>query len=459
MAKEKIWIIKSLENFFIEKGINPEVSDYLTVTITILAIAVMVYIIDIILNKFVIVLLHKLVANKRTKWDDYLLAHNFFKRSSRLVVVIVLIQTIGYLLQGHSSDLIHTIVVIMQILAVVFIVMMIFSVIDSLHDFYKTLPRSREKSIKNYMQTLKVMIYFVATIVVLIILFNLKLASFLTGLAAFAAVLSLVFKDMLLGFIASIQLSVQDMVRLGDWLELPSGKANGIVVDLNLTTVKVQNWDNTFSFIPIYTLTNQSFINWRGMEKGGGRRFAKTFYIDVTSIIPLSNEQVGALSSSVFFAAYYSEMTGNNQLTEQGEEVGEQNKQQTQEQNQQQNEQQVEQHKTNLSLFRNYLIAYLTKHTKLNNSLTTMVRYRDIEHNGLPLQLYGFTKTKEWVEYENTVSDIIENMLRAASELNILIYQRTGSTPTVVDIEKKDDNESMNEDIKENINDIVEDSK
>ena len=400
MADDKIWIIKEVNNYFVKEGISPEVSDWLTVIAAILAVAITVYIIDLILNTFVIKILHKATAKTRTKWDDYLLAHDFFKRSSRLVITIVLIETIGYLLQGHSSTLIKSITIAMQLCAVIFIVMMIFSIIDSLYDVYKTLPRSKEKSIKSYIQTLKVVTYAVATVIVFVILFNLKITSFLTGIAAFAAVLTLVFKDTLLGFIASIQLSAQDMVRLGDWIELPASNANGIVMDMNLTTVKVQNWDNTFSFIPIYYLTSNPYINWRGMERGGGRRFARIFYIDFTTIATLSIEDIEALKDNKYLAQYYTDMVG-----------GEDN----------------EEFRTNVSLLRRYMTAYLIGHSDLNSSLTTMVRYRDMGDKGLPIQLYGFTNSKIWVEYEDKLGEVIEHMICAAGELGIRMFQRTGS--------------------------------
>lgn len=227
---------------------------------------------------------------------------------------------------------------------------------------------------------------------------DIDLSKILLGLATSAAILTLVFKDTILGFIASIQLSSQDMVRLGDWIQMPAKGADGTVIDMTVNTVKIQNWDNTISMLPIYTLVSESFINWRGMQESDGRRFKKPFLIDVNSIKQFTPLEVEQLKNNDIIAPHYDMML----------------KYKTESQ---------EKYTTNLSLYRAFMKAYLQSSEYVNCDLMLLVRYLPMSGLGMPIEIYGFTKEKRFVEYEDIVNILTEDIVSAAPVLSIRLFQ------------------------------------
>jgi small-conductance mechanosensitive channel len=261
-------------------------------------------------------------------------------------------------------------------------------------DAYSTTEKSRFHPLKGLIQGVQVLLYLLGGIIALAVLLDKSPAVLLTGLGASAAVLMLIFKDSILGLVAGVQLSQNDMVRIGDWIQMPDGSANGNVEEITLNTVKVRNWDNTISMIPPYTLVSTTFKNWRGMQESGGRRVDKCIYIDINSLEVYSPDMIEDLYKSI-------SLMGRIQadlLTEEGV--------------------------TNIQLYRIYITQYLRNHPEVNQSLDMIITQKEATVYGLPVEVYFFLNDKSWASFEKKQSDIFDHLLAMAPEFGLKLYQR-----------------------------------
>ena len=251
--------------------------------------------------------------------------------------------------------------------------------------FLSSKPKYRKTPLKGVMQILQIVLIFIGVIIVVAILLDKSPTKLLTGLGAFAAVLSFIFKDTILGFVSGIQLSSNDMVRTGDWIVVQGTLANGVVIDITLITVKVQNFDNTIVTVPTYSLVTSSFQNWRGMEEGGGRRMTVNINIDMDYVHFCTPDELERLGAMVQIPAKSGRVT-------------------------------------NLELYRTYLATYIHRHPEINNTILTMVRYMDPTSTGLPVQIYCFTKNTGWAIYEGVKSQITGHAIAVAREFGLKIF-------------------------------------
>lgn len=243
----------------------------------------------------------------------------------------------------------------------------------------------RKTSLKGVFQIIQIIMFFIGGIIIVAILMGKSPVKLLTGLGAFAAVLSFIFKDTILGFVSGIQLSSNDMVRPGDWIVVPGTLANGVVMDISLITVKVQNFDNTIVTVPTYSLVTSSFQNWRGMDEGNGRRMTVNLNIDMDYVHFCTPDELKQLENIVQLPASLEKIT-------------------------------------NLELYRIYLTTYIHRHSAINNTILTMVRYLDPTSTGLPVQIYCFTRNKSWVIYEGIKSQITEHAIAVAPQFGLKIF-------------------------------------
>ena len=266
-------------------------------------------------------------------------------------------------------------------------------------DMYNMRQVNKNRPIKGFMQVLQVLLFFIGGIVIIAILIGKSPASLFAGLGASAAILMLVFKDTILGFVAGIQLSANDMLRPGDWITVPGSNANGIVQEITLNTVKIQNFDNTISTIPPYTLVSASFQNWRGMQQSGGRRVMRSVSIDMTSVRFCTPEMLDRYRRIDLIRDYIdrTEQRIERYNAEHGIAACERRINGL--------------HQTNLGIFRAYLVRYLQQEVPVNRSMTLMVRQMQPTETGLPMQLYFFTDTVVWEEYEGIQSDVFDHVL------------------------------------------------
>lgn len=275
---------------------------------------------------------------------------------------------------------------------------------------YHRRPAGRLKPIKGYIQVLKIAIYAISTILVVATLVDRSPVILLSGLGAMAAVLILVFQDTLLSLVAGVQISTTDMVRVGDWIEMPAMNADGDVVEISLHTVRVQNWDKTVTAIPIRKLVTDSFKNWRGMQESGGRRIKRSIHIDQNSVRFISDDEIADLKSINLLNAYLAEKQGQLQASN-SDHIS------------------VARHVansrrlTNIGTFRAYLQAYLRNHPDIQQGMTLLVRQKDLSRSGLPLEIYAFTNTTEWAKYEAIQSDIFDHIIAVLPIFDLQVFQ------------------------------------
>jgi miniconductance mechanosensitive channel len=275
---------------------------------------------------------------------------------------------------------------------------------------YLTIPISQNRPIKGYIQIIKIIVYFIGIILALSVLLNKNPAYFLGGLGAFAAVLVLVFRDTILGFVASIQLSANKMVIPDDWITMPSHNADGTVKEITLNTVKVQNFDNTITTIPTYAMVSESFTNWRGMQESGGRRIKRSINIDMKSIQFCDAQMIDKFKKIHLIKDYVKTM--QKELQEYNEKHNIDNSVLV-------NGRRL----TNLGVFRQYVENYLYNHPRINNNMTFMVRQLQLTDRGIPIEIYVFSKDKEWVKYEALQANIFDHLLAVVPEFNLKVYQ------------------------------------
>ena len=286
-------------------------------------------------------------------------------------------------------------------LTLVYIVVITVIIADSLllgfHDIYSHSDKNRERPLKGLIQGVQIILFFVGGIISVAILIDKSPTALLTGLGASAAILMLIFKDSILGFVAGVQLSQNDMVRIGDWIQMPDGSANGNVEEITLNTVKVRNWDNTLSMIPPYTLVTTPFKNWRGMTESGGRRADKCIYLDVNTLEIYSPDMIGDIMKAVpalQAPIRQKQAEGSSEIS------------------------------TNVGIYRLYIETYLRTHPYVNPGLDIIVTQKEATAYGLPIEVYFFTKEKAWAAYERQQSDIFDHLLTIVPEFGLKLYQR-----------------------------------
>lgn len=365
-------------------------------------IAALLYIIA---KKWLSVLIKKIVGKTKSTWDDILYAQGFFNKLSSLIPPIASYIVLSFITWEHK-DLLKRFVDIWLIMIVLFIVT---SLLNSIDKIYQSYPVSKNRPITFFIQLIKVFLYTVVVITVVSVLVNKSPEHLIVGLSAFAAVLLLIFKDSILGFVAGIQLTANDMIRIGDWIQMDKNNANGSVLEVNLYTVKVQNWDMTISTIPTYQLVSESFTNWRGMEESAGRRIMRSINIDMHSVHFLSHEEVEKYASSAFLKDYIDQM-----LTK----LGNINKDKITILD--------ERKLTNIGIFRYYMEAWIEANPDINTNMTHMVRQLQPGPTGMPIQIYCFSAKQEWVTYEKIQSDIFDHIMAVLPEFDLKVYEYTG---------------------------------
>lgn len=345
----------------------------------------------------------KFTKKTKTKWDDYLIERGFFQNFSFLLPLGILHVT----LSSHSFYL-GFVEKSLKLLIILVIVRTIQSMLHTFEDIYNTYEISKEKPIKSYLQIINIFVVLSAIIIFIALLFGKSPLALLSGIGALTAVILLVFRDALLGFVASIQLAANNLVSIGDWIEMPPQGADGQVVEINLTNVKVQNWDKTIVTIPSYSLVSQSFKNWKGMEKSGGRRIKKTISIDIGTIRFLSVEELDRFIDSTYLSEYLEykkESMGNyNRDIKSVLDIRQIN---------------------NLSLFRIYLENYLKASKYIDSTKPVVVRELQSTQFGLPLEIYCFANVISWAEYEKIQADIINYAISIVSNFDLAVFQVT----------------------------------
>ena len=350
----------------------------------------------------------RFIRDNKYNWDDSLIKYKVFQHLSWYVPIITL-----YLAQDLMFPTDHSWAIIAQRIIltgfVIVTVRFIIALLNSVNEIYSSI-RKGKTPIRGYIDAAKIITYIMGAIFILAILTNRSPWGLLSVLGGLTAITMLVFKDTILGFVASVQLSGTDMVRVGDWVEMPSYGADGDVIEISIHTVKVQNWDKTITTIPTYALIANSFKNWRGMSESGGRRIKRSLNIDMNSIRFVTDEELENLSKIDLLSSY----TENRQ-----KEIEQYNSTNNVDTSIPINGRR----QTNIGIFRAYIIAYLRQHPKIHKNMTFLVRHLQPGDHGLPVEIYVFSNDQVWANYETIQADIFDHLLAALPIFDLRIFQ------------------------------------
>lgn len=392
-------------------GLSAELAQYTKVFSALISILVLAVLANYVAKRIIVVGLTRITQKTKNNWDNYLVTRKVFHKLSHLAPALVIQFTIGIALYDFNPDLTLTIVNLTKVYIVLAWVFVINSFLDALHDVYLNLDMARNRPIKGYIQLFKIIVYIFAGIVIIAIVFDKDVKNLLVGMGASAAILTLVFKDTILGLVASVQVSANNMVKPGDWIEMPSRGADGTVLEISLNTVKVQNWDRTISTIPTYALVSESFTNWKGMEEGAdGRRIKRSIFIDMRSVKFCSSELLDKLKKIHILKDY---------IDMRSKEIEEFNAKMGFDTSVPVNGRRM----TNLGVFRKYIEAYLTHHPKVNSHTIQMVRQLQPTDRGIPLEVYCFSAEKSWVNYEEVQADVFDHIMAVVPEFELRVFQ------------------------------------
>ncbi len=356
--------------------------------VTISFVFVITYIVNLICRRVFVPIVKKIAKTTNWSWDDIFCNEAFLNDIFRIVPPI-LVATLLPIIFVQGDSLFEFLLRVNYIYMVVVVAKMVTSFIGVLYDLSLRSKHLKNRALQGVSQMLKVVVVCIALIVIVSILINKNPGYILTALGASAAVLMLVFKDMIVGLVSGVQLSINDMLRPGDWISVPKYGADGDVVEVGLTTIKVQNWDNTITTIPPYALVSDSFQNWRGMQESGGRRVKRAIYIDMRSIQFCTGEQMSDFEKKGWLVGVERE----------------------------------DGFPVNLHIFRNYLEKYLCTHPRVNQNMVIMVRQLQPTAQGLPLELYFFSDGTDWIPYEQLQSEIFEHVFAMLPTFGLRIFQ------------------------------------
>ncbi|MEO6683543.1 MAG: mechanosensitive ion channel domain-containing protein [Ginsengibacter sp.] len=405
MKDFKIWIEKILSRYSVLDSLLPYITMLILLALTLVVIYLCLVVTRWILRKFV----RGVVRKTPTKWDDLLIKHKFFRALAFLVAVIILNAAIPIIFQ----DFPERITLIQKFVDIYFLFVIIKIVVTFLKGSEEYLSESElfvEKPLASYFQLGRILLYIGGFVLALSILLGKSPLYFIGAFGAMTAVLLLVFKDTILGLVASIQISANDMIRVGDWVEMPKYNADGDVVAINMNTVKIINWDKTITTVPTHYFITDSFKNWRGMQESGGRRIKRTLYINMATIRFVDAKLREHFLKYDLISDYISERQSQIELYNQKHNVdtsalinG--------------------RRMTNIGVFRNYINAYLLRHPGINQDMTLLVRQMESTQFGVPIEIYCFTSSVKWADYEGAQSDIFDHLFAAAGHFDLEIFQ------------------------------------
>ncbi|CAM2067010.1 Mechanosensitive ion channel [Sulfidibacter corallicola] len=405
----KNWI---LENMLPANSMSQELAPLLSLLFLGLVVFALGFIANLIAKRYILTWLSYFITRTKNKWDDVFLDRKVFNRLSHMAPAVVIYLAAGVIFPEAEEHLVELLMkkgaLIYMILAGLLVVNSFFSAVS---EIYANFEVSKNRPIKGYIQAIKIIVYLFAIILVISTLIDRSPLILLSGLGALTAVLLLVFKDTILGFVAGIQLASNNMVRQGDWISMPKHGADGDVIEVTLTTIKVQNWDKTITYVPIYSMISDSFANWRGMAESGGRRIVRSIKIDMTSIAFVDNADLAEFRKIHLLKDY---------LDEKDREIQEFNRKTGVDTSNLVNGRR----QTNVGIFRAYALAYLRQHAMIHQEMTLLVRQLQPEPNGLPIQLYCFSKDQRWAFYEDIQSDIMDHLLAIVPLFGLRVFQQ-----------------------------------
>ena len=402
-----------LNNLFFDLLIDLKIPEFYAEILNIFLVSILilfsVIVINFISKKIIINFLEKLSKRSKTDFDNFLIANNIQIYLARLVPVFYIYWIIPFWLENFQTVLVYALLVL-KIYFIFLLVSIIRNFLNATKDFFRTFDSLKGKPIESFVQVAMLLVWFTAVVLIFSIVTGTEVSTFLTAMGALSAVIMLIFKDTILGFVASIQLSSNDLIRIGDWVTMKKFGADGDVIEINLNSVKIQNFDKTITTIPTYKLISDSFTNWRGMSDSDGRRIKRALLIKGSSIRFIKKEEVSKLKNIKLLSKYIAET-----------------------------ETEIENHNfklevplddaingrnlTNIGLFRKYIEEYLIANKLINTEMTVMCRQLSPTSQGVPLEIYAFISDKEWKSYENIVADIFDHLLASLKTFDLELFE------------------------------------
>jgi miniconductance mechanosensitive channel len=375
--------------------------------LAVVALSLVAYLADVITRRRVMKLVSLVVKRSQSRWDDVLHEYRVFERLSHVIPGIVVYFGVQ-LVPGVSETVIDNVQSLAAAVMVAVVVLTVGGFLSAANDIYQTYEVARTRPIKGYLQVIKIVVYVLGGVVALATLMQKNPLVFVGGIGAMTAIIMLVFKDTILSLVASVQIASNDMIRVGDWVEMPKFNTDGDVIDIALHTVKIQNFDNTITTVPTSKFIEESFKNWRGMSESGARRIKRSLFIDKSTIRFLEADEVERFRRFTLLESYIDKKRA--ELEAHNESVGERGEV---------NKRRL----TNIGTLRAYIVNYLRSHPKIHQARTLLVRQLAPTPDGLPLELYVFCNDTAWVAYEGIQSDIFDHILAMVPEFDLRLFQ------------------------------------
>ena len=384
-------------------------AELLAVIIHALLLVILCLLVYWIARRFLLDRVHRFANKTESTWDDHLVNAHFFRRVVLLLPLFIIRYSVDAVMEDYDTS-IPMITKAFELIIALASMRIVLAFINAVQDIMTSNDTYRDKPIQSYAQVMKIAVWIFFAITAFSLLTGKTPMFFLTAMGAMSAIVLLVFKDSILGFIGSIQLATNDMVRIGDWITMEKYGADGDVMEINLATIKVRNFDLTITTIPTYAMISDSFKNWRGMQESEGRRIKRALRIKMDSIRFCTPEQLERFSKMRIISDY---------IKEKQAEISEHNKSISADGEQGVNGRSL----TNIGVFRKYVELYLKQNNRLNDNLTCMVRQLEPGAQGLPIEIYAFSKDKEWVKYETLIADIFDHLLAILPQFDLQAFQ------------------------------------
>jgi len=398
-----------LYDYLISVDFSESTAKYLNMFALLITMLILLYLIDFVLRKIIISVFNKISSKTKTDFDDLLVKNKAPRNIAHVIPVIIadsLLQTIFVDFPITENFLDKG----LEVFVVILTLWIIRSLLNTFKDYFKTLPRLKDKPIDSYIQVFMIFAWVIGLMFAIVIITGTEPITFLATLGAASAVILLMFKDTIMGFVASIQVASNDMVRIGDWITFEKFGADGDVTEINLTTVKIQNFDKTITTIPTYALISDSFKNWRGMEESDGRRIKRALIIKQESVKYLSTNDIENLkkidlitsyldSKQIVIDKFNAQHEVNKELAINGRNL------------------------TNMGVFRKYMETYVENHSAINNDMTIMVRQLAPSSQGIPIEIYAFSKDKIWKNYEYIMADIFDHLVASVPYFDLELFE------------------------------------
>ncbi|RKN66029.1 mechanosensitive ion channel family protein [Paenibacillus ginsengarvi] len=392
-------------NLLTERGMTEPYVTYLANAIVLVLLAGVCVTANFVTKKIVLKILTSIITKNRFTWDNVFLERKIFHKISHIVPALI-IYYFASIFPGYQTLIEKGVAVYIIVVGMI----VIDAFLDACNDIYSTFEISKVKPIRGYTQVVKIFVFVIGGIVIIANLIGESPLILLSGLGALSAVIMLIFKDSILGLVASVQLSSNDMVRVGDWIDMPKYNADGDVIDISLNTVKVRNFDKSITTIPSYALISDSFRNWRGMQQAGGRRIKRSVLIDKSSICFCTDEMIRGFRKIHYLTDY---------IDSKEQEIAAFNARNQIDKTMKVNGRQL----TNIGVFRMYMEQYLKHHPRIHQEMTLIVRQLAPVENGLPLEIYAFVNDTNWGVYESVQADIFDHVFAAVPTFGLRIFQ------------------------------------